>query len=172
MSDSLHDYVLREATPEDVPQIHRLMLEMAAFENLMDQFQATENSLHDNLFSIPPAVNCSVIVHQDNPQQLVSYLMWFHNYSSFLAKRGLYLEDIYIVPAHRRKGLGKYALQHLAAKAIELGCGRFEWVVLDWNQNAIDFYEQQGASVLPEWRVVRIAGEALVRLANTNNTNT
>lgn len=96
--------------------------------------------------------------------------MWFHNYSSFLDKRGLYLEDLYIQPAHRSQGLGKMALQHLAKLAVEQDCGRFEWVVLDWNQNAIDFYKHLGADILPEWRIVRVTGPALQRLASSGLT--
>src|SRR3546814_5181401 len=84
--------------------------------------------------------------------------MWFHNYSSYLDKRGRYLEDLYVQPAHRGQGVGKMALKHLARLAIEQDCGRFEWTVLDWNQNAIDFYNYLGADVLPEWRIVRVTG--------------
>lgn len=166
MKDSLQDYVLRKAEPADVPQIIKLMREMAEFEQLLDQFQADELSLSDHLFSKHPSVHCLVITHKATPHTLLSYTMWFHNYSSFASKRGLYLEDIYIVPAHRRKGLGTWVLQYLAAKAIALNCGRFEWVVLDWNQSAIDFYEKLGATVLTEWRIVRITGDALSKLAN------
>jgi GNAT superfamily N-acetyltransferase len=91
--------------------------------------------------------------------------MWFHNYSSFLDKRGLYLEDVYVQPAHRGQGVGKMVLKHLAKLALELDCGRFEWTVLDWNQNAIDFYKHHGADILPEWRIVRVTGDALRQLA-------
>lgn len=161
-------YILREATIADIPQIHQLMTEMATFEKLLDTFQATEQTLLDNIFTQPAAVNCLVICHQDAPGKLVSYIMWFHNYSSFRAKRGLYLEDIYIAPEHRRLGLGQQVLQYLARKALELDCARFEWVVLDWNQSAIEFYEHLGASVLPDWRIVRIEGNALATLAQAS----
>jgi GNAT superfamily N-acetyltransferase len=95
----------------------------------------------------------------------VGYALFFHNYSSFVGKRGLYLEDVYVQPSQRGSGLGTALLQRLAALAVERQCGRFEWTVLDWNQQAISFYEKMGASVMPDWRVVRLAGEALERLA-------
>ncbi|KAA0889640.1 GNAT family N-acetyltransferase [Pusillimonas sp. ANT_WB101] len=141
------------------------MHEMAVFEKLTDIFQATEASLHNSVFGEHPAVNCLVAHTHDNPDVPVAYIMWFFNYSSFLDRRGLYLEDIYVQPAHRGNGLGSMALKHLARLAIEHGCGRFEWVVLDWNQNAIDFYQRHGAEILPEWRIVRLTGDALHRLA-------
>lgn len=165
MKESLQDYVLREATPDDIEQVLHLMREMAEFEQLVDQFHADSHTLTAHLFGPQPSVHCLVMTHREAPQTLVGYTMWFHNYSSFLAKRGLYLEDIYIVPAHRRKGLGRHVLQYLAAKAVALDCGRFEWVVLDWNQDAINFYNQLGATVLDEWRTVRLSGDALRQLA-------
>ncbi|HJD44245.1 MAG TPA: GNAT family N-acetyltransferase [Candidatus Paenalcaligenes intestinipullorum] len=160
------NYTLRAAQPDDIPQILQLMRDMAEFEQLLDQFHATEHSLQQNIFTSPAAVNCLVIETRCDQPILVSYIMWFHNYSSFMAKQGLYLEDIYIAPEHRRQGLGTLVLQHLAQIAVERDCGRFEWVVLDWNQTAIDFYEQLGATVLPEWRIVRLSGAALHQLAN------
>lgn len=166
LKDSLQDYVLRKAEAKDVTQIIQLMRDMAEFEQLLDQFQADEQSLTEHLFSAHPSVYCLVITHNSAPQELISYTMWFHNYSSFASKRGLYLEDIYIAPAHRRKGLGTWVLQYLAAKAIALQCARFEWVVLDWNHDAIAFYERLGATVLTEWRIVRVTGNALHHLAN------
>lgn len=165
MSLSTCGYGLRTAHPEDIPHILALMHEMATFEKLNDIFQATEASLHNSLFGERPAVNCLVAHASESPDVPVAYIMWFYNYSSFLDRRGLYLEDIYVQPAHRGKGLGSMALQHLARHAVEHDCGRFEWVVLDWNQNAIDFYRRHGAEILPEWRIVRLTGEALHSLA-------
>ena len=167
MSEVFGNYVLRPATADDIPQIIQLMRDMAEFEKMLDQFEATESAIFDNLFGTEPAAKALVITPQDQPTHLVSYIFWFHNYSTFKAKRGLYLEDIYIAPQHRNQGLGGFALKHLAKKAIELNCGRFEWVVLDWNQNAIDFYEHHGATVLPEWRIVRAEGAALRNLATS-----
>lgn len=165
MSEVFGNYQLRPATPEDIPQIVQLMRDMAEFEKMLDQFEATESAIFDNVFGNEPAAKALVITPIDDPKKLVSYIFWFHNYSTFKAKRGLYLEDIYISPEHRNQGLGGFVLKHLAQKAIELNCGRFEWVVLDWNQNAIDFYEHHNATVLPEWRIVRLEGESLQQLA-------
>ncbi len=95
----------------------------------------------------------------------VAFALYFHNYSTFLGRKGLYLEDVYVKPAHRRRGIGRALLIHLARIAVERGCGRFEWSVLDWNAPAIAFYEGLGATVMPEWRIVRVTGEALAALA-------
>lgn len=165
MSTIAPGYQLRPATEHDIPHILALMHEMAVFEKLTDIFKATEASLHQSFFSDTPAANCLVITTEQNTMRPVAYIMWFHNYSSFLDKRGLYLEDVYIAPAHRGKGLGGHVLKHLARLAIELDCGRFEWVVLDGNQNAIDFYEHHGAQILNDWRMVRVTGDALQQLA-------
>lgn len=167
MNEVFGNYVLRAATPADIPQIIKLMRDMAEFEKLLDQFQATPELVYASLFSEHPAAHALVITHKDEPDQLIAYIFWFHNYSTFRAKRGLYLEDIYIDPAHRGQGLGSLVLKQLAKKAIELDCARFEWVVLDWNQNAIDFYEHHGAKVLQEWRIVRLENEALLNLAQS-----
>ena len=165
MNEVFGNYVLRAATPDDVPQIINLMRDMAEFEKLLDQFQATNELVHHSLFSTVPTARALVITPKDQPDHLVAYIFWFHNYSTFKAKRGLYLEDIYIAPEHRGQGLGGFVLKKLAQKALELDCGRFEWVVLDWNQNAIDFYEHHGAQVLTDWRIVRVENEALFHLA-------
>ena len=166
MSRATEHYQLRQARLEDIPGILGLMRETAEFEKLTDIFKANEETLRNSFFGEHPAAHC-LIAHTDSqPHVPVAYIMWFHNYSSFLDKRGLYLEDLYVQPAHRGKGVGKMALQHLAKLAIDQDCGRFEWVVLDWNQNAIDFYKHLGADVLPEWRIVRVTGDALQRLAS------
>lgn len=167
MNEVFGNYVLRAATPTDIPQTLKLMRDMAEFEKLLDQFQATEDSIYQSLFTSEPTARALVITPKDEPDHLIAYIFWFHNYSTFKSKRGLYLEDIYIAPEHRGQGLGSFALKYLAKKAVELDCGRFEWVVLDWNQNAIDFYEHHGATVLPDWRLVRLENDALLHLANT-----
>lgn len=165
MTEVSKRYQLRDARPQDIPHVLGLMREMAEFEKLTDIFKATEASLQRSFFGENPAAHCLVAHASDQPELPVAYIMWFHNYSSFLDKRGLYLEDVYVQPAHRGNGVGKMVLKHLAQLAIEQGCGRFEWTVLDWNQNAIDFYKYHGAEILPEWRIVRVTGDALQRLA-------
>ncbi|WJF89509.1 GNAT family N-acetyltransferase [Paraburkholderia bonniea] len=154
---------LRPATPADISAIFSLMAELAAFENLLHLFVATESDLHDALFGPRPAAE--VLVAQ-TAQEVVGYALFFHNYSTFAGRRGLYLEDLYVQPAHRGGGLGAQMLRHLAALALERQCSRFEWTVLDWNEPAIRFYEKMGATVLPDWRVVRISDDALAQLAH------
>lgn len=153
---------IRPATPADVGAMLALMLELAEFEKLTHLFVATEESLRDALFGA--RASAEALVAEDGGK-LVAYALFFHNFSTFLGRRGLYLEDLYVQPAQRGSGLGTAMLRRLAALAVERGCGRFEWTVLDWNQPAIDFYEKMGATVLPDWRVVRLTGDALTQLA-------
>jgi GNAT superfamily N-acetyltransferase len=155
--------VIRPATPADVGAIFALMLELAEFEKLTHLFVATETGVHDALFGEQRAAEALVA---EAGGRIVAYALFFHNFSTFLGRRGLYLEDLYVQPSQRGSGLGRAMLQRLAALAVERQCGRFEWSVLDWNQNAIDFYEKMGATVLPDWRIVRMTGDSLAQLAN------
>jgi GNAT superfamily N-acetyltransferase len=154
---------IRTAAPADTGGIFALMFELAEFEKLTHLFVATEDGLHDALFGPRPSIEALVV---EAAGHLVGYALFFHNYSSFVGKRGLYLEDVYVQPTQRGSGLGTAILQRVAALAVERKCGRFEWTVLDWNQPAISFYEKMGATVLPDWRVVRLAGDALEQLAS------
>ncbi|MFC5428560.1 GNAT family N-acetyltransferase [Paraburkholderia denitrificans] len=153
---------IRAATPDDVGAIHALMYELAEFEKLTHLFVATQDGLADALFGTRPAAEALVA---EDAGRIVAYALFFHNYSTFLGRRGLYLEDLYVQPSQRGTGLGTAMLRTLAAIAVERKCARFEWTVLDWNQPAIGFYEKMGATVLPDWRVVRMTGEALEQLA-------
>lgn len=153
---------IRPATPADVRAMLALMIELAEFEKLTHLFIATEAGLHDALFGARASAEALVA---EEGGQLVAYALYFHNFSTFLGRRGLYLEDLYVQPSQRGSGLGTAMLRRLAALAVERGCGRFEWTVLDWNQPAIDFYQKMGATVLPDWRVVRVTGDALTQLA-------
>jgi GNAT superfamily N-acetyltransferase len=153
---------IRAALPADTSAIFALTYELAEFENLTHVFAATEEGLRDALFGPRPSIEALVA---ESEGSLVGYALFFHNYSSFAGKRGLYLEDVYVQPSQRGSGLGTALLQRLAAIAVERQCGRFEWTVLDWNQPAINFYEKMGATVLPDWRVVRVTGDALTQLA-------
>ncbi len=157
------DLTIRAAEPRDVPAILGLIRELAEFEQLLHLVQATPEKLQTQLFGPKPAAECLVV---DAPAgagsgPLVAFALFFTNFSTFLAQPGLYLEDLYVQPAHRGSGLGKALLQHLGALAVERGCGRFEWSVLDWNANAIRFYEKMGATVMPDWRICRITGPQL-----------
>lgn len=153
---------IRAATPSDTAAIFALTYELAEFEQLTHVFTATKEGLRDALFGPRPSIEALVA---QNEERLVGYALFFHNYSSFVGKRGLYLEDVYVQPSQRGSGLGTAFLQRLAALAVERQCGRFEWTVLDWNQPAINFYEKLGATVLPDWRVARVTGDALEQLA-------
>jgi hypothetical protein len=159
---------IRPATPADVGAIFALMHELAEFEKLTHLFVATEDGVHDALFG---ARTSSEALVAEADGRVVGYALFFHNYSTFLGRRGLYLEDLYVQPTQRGSGLGTSMLRRLAALAVERQCGRFEWSVLDWNQPAIDFYEKLGATVLPDWRIVRVTDEALERLAAPDNAS-
>ncbi|AFJ85365.1 MULTISPECIES: GNAT family N-acetyltransferase [Burkholderia] len=153
---------IRPAEARDVGAIVALMRELAEFEKLTHLFVATEADLADALFGERPAAE-ALVAELDGA--IVAYALFFHNYSTFVGRRGLYLEDLYVQPAQRGTGLGTALLRHLAALAVERRCARFEWSVLDWNRPAIDFYEKMGATVLPDWRIVRMTGDALHALA-------
>ena len=141
-----------------MPAIVGLIAELAAFEHLSHLMQATPETLAPHLFGPRPAAEAVVA---ELAGQVVGFALFFTNFSTFLAKPGLYLEDLYVQPAHRQHGIGKALLRHLGALAVARGYGRFEWSVLDWNANAIAFYEKMGATVMPDWRICRITGPAL-----------
>lgn len=146
----------------DTPALLGLIRELAVFEQLEHLMVATPEDLARHLFGPRPAAE-AVVAELDGG--IVAFALFFTNFSTFLGKPGLYLEDLYVQPAHRGSGLGKALLQHLGALAVARGCGRFEWCVLDWNRNAIEFYEAMGATVMPDWRLCRITGDALLRFA-------
>ncbi len=150
------------ATRQQVAAIHGMVRELAQYEKLEHLMSGTAAELEAELFGAQPVIEALVAVADETP---AGFALYFHNYSTFLARKGLYLEDVYVKPAHRRRGIGRALLIHLARIAVERGCGRFEWSVLDWNSPAIRFYEGLGASVMPEWRIVRVTGEALQALA-------
>jgi GNAT superfamily N-acetyltransferase len=156
-----HD--IRPAVPADVPAILDLIRGLAAYEKLSDQAVATEDQLTSALFpadGAAPLVHC-VLGRVDGVP--VAFALYFFNFSTFLGRPGLYLEDLFVTPAHRGKGMGKALLLHLAALANARGCGRMEWAVLDWNVDAIAFYESLGATRMPEWQLCRLTGPALER---------
>ena len=159
-------YTIRPAEPRDVPAIVGLIQELAEFENLTHMVRTTPEQLHPHLFGPKPVVEALVgELHEGQASETVGFALFFTNFSTFLARPGLYLEDLYVRPAHRRSGLGKALLNRLAQIAVERDYGRFEWTVLDWNEDAIRFYEKMGASVLPEWRICRMTGDALKEFA-------
>ena len=151
------------ATPEDVPQIWQFVVELAIYEREPEAVIATKEDFHRVLFCESPRAYAVMCRDGDIP---VGFALYFYNFSTWLGRHGLYLEDLYVTPEHRGKGAGKALLQHLAGIAVAEGCGRFEWSVLDWNQPAIDFYESVGAKPQSEWVGYRLTGEALQALAS------
>lgn len=159
---SVNTFAIRPATPLDVTHIMSMIRELAVFEKLEDMVVATDALLHEGLFGERPS--CEAIIGEAGGE-VVAYALFFHNFSTFLTKKGLYLEDLYVRQVHRGKGYGNRMLKHLARIAVERECGRFEWSVLDWNMPAINFYKSMGAEILPDWLICRVTGEPLAALA-------
>lgn len=155
---------IREAVPGDVPEILAMIRELADYERAPHEVVATPELLHDALFGPEPAV-FALMAEDDATGESVGFALWFRNFSTWLGRHGLYLEDLYVRPTYRGHGYGKALLSSLARIAVESGYGRFEWWVLDWNTPAIDFYRSLGAEPMDEWTVQRVSGEALRRLA-------
>ncbi|MFT3670150.1 MAG: GNAT family N-acetyltransferase [Pseudoxanthomonas sp.] len=153
---------LRPATRADIPQILEFIRGLAEYEKLAHEAVATPALLERHLFGDRPAAEV-VIAEADGVP--AGFALFFHSFSTFLGQPGLYLEDLFVLPSHRGLGLGKRLMVHLARLAVERGCGRFEWSVLDWNTPAIDFYRRLGAVGLDAWTVQRVSGEALQALA-------
>ena len=153
---------IRPATVADVPRILELIRELAAYERSLDQVTATEEDLRLALFGAQPAVFAHVAVADDN---VVGFALWFVNFSTWLGRHGIYLEDLYVTPAMRGRGVGTALLAELAAICVRRGYGRLEWWVLDWNAPAIGYYRSIGAEPMSEWTVQRLAGKSLDDLA-------
>ncbi len=156
---------IRPATRADVPLILQFIRDLSVYEKLAHEVVATEDKLARTLFPADggaPAAHCVLAFADGAP---AGFAMYFFNYSTFLAQPGLYLEDLFVKPELRGRGLGKALLLHLAKMANARGCGRMEWSVLDWNQPAIDFYRRLGAAPMDEWTVFRLTGDALRRYA-------
>ncbi|TNY28816.1 GNAT family N-acetyltransferase [Thermomonas haemolytica] len=153
---------IRPATIDDVPLIRQLIAELADYEKLAHAAVATDDDLRAQLFGAHPAAEVLIGEVDGEP---AGFALFFHNFSTFLGKRGLYLEDLYVRPAFRGAGLGRHLMAALARIAVQRDCGRFEWSVLDWNQPAIDFYRRLGATGMDEWTVQRLEGAALHALA-------
>ncbi|MBC7088496.1 MAG: GNAT family N-acetyltransferase [Tissierellales bacterium] len=154
---------IRKATREDVPLILKFIKELADYEKMLDQVVATEEIIEDSIFNRNKA---EVIFAVYNGEE-VGFALYFYNFSTFLGKPGIYLEDLYVREEMRGKGIGKTLLAYLAKIAIEEGCGRFEWWCLDWNKPSIDFYLKLGAIPMDEWTVYRMCDEKLVDLAKS-----
>ena len=155
---------IHTATAADLPRILQFIRQLAAYEKLSHEVEATEERLRATLFPWEgrPAAECVLAFWHDQP---AGFAVFFHNYSTFLARPGLYLEDLLVEPALRGHGIGRALLLHCAKLANARGCGRMEWTVLDWNRSAKDFYQKLGAVEMDDWRLCRLAGPALARYA-------
>lgn len=152
---------IRPAVPGDEHAIHALVLELAVYEKLEHAVDSTAELLAAALFGPAPRVFCDLVVVGDEP---VGLALWFYDFSTFRGRHGIYLEDLYVRPAHRGAGLGRMLLARLAARCVAEGLPRMTWSVLDWNRPAIDFYRAQGAELLDDWTSCRLSGAALARL--------
>jgi GNAT superfamily N-acetyltransferase len=154
---------IKPASPADTPIILQLIRELAEFERLLHEVQATQEQLREQLFGARPGAEVVIARMGD---EVAGFALFFHNFSTFLAKPGLYLEDLYVRQKFRGQGCGEALLRYLARTALERGCGRLEWSVLDWNVRAIDFYKSLGAVQMDQWTVHRVTGDALVKLGS------
>lgn len=157
---------IRKATSHDVPAILDFIRQLAIYEKLEHEVVATHESLRETLFGTKPFAE--VVLLEENGNK-AGFALFFHNYSTFLGKPGIYLEDLFVLPEHRGKGYGKKLLSHLAKLAVERNCGRLEWSVLDWNTPALEFYKSLGAVPMSEWTAQRLTGQALRDLAAYQN---
>lgn len=155
---------IRPATPADVAAIAAFVRELAEYERLGPEAVATDEDFAAALFSPSPKVFCEIADQDGEP---IGFALWYYSFSTFLGRHGLYLEDLYVRPAHRGRGAGKALLAALARRCLDEGLGRFEWEVLDWNRPAIDVYEGVGATLMRGWVPVRLVGEDLRRLAES-----
>jgi GNAT superfamily N-acetyltransferase len=156
------DLYIRYAARDDVPVLLSLIRELAEFEKLLHAMQASEAELAEELFGSKRVAEALIA---ELSGEVVGFALFFHNFSTFVGRKGLYLEDLYVRPHARRRGVGRALITFVAKIAVERRCGRFEWSVLDWNTRAIDFYRSLGAVAMDEWTVQRVTGDALERLA-------
>ena len=161
-SGSSSRFRIVRAERKDVPVILAFIRDLAEYEKLSHEVVATEERLAEELFGPRPAAEVLLAYDGETP---VGFALFFHNFSTFLGKRGIYLEDLFVRPAARGRGFGKALLSELARIALERGCGRLEWAVLEWNEPAIEFYRSLGARVMEEWRIFRLTGDSLASLA-------
>ncbi len=159
---SKSEFLIRHARREDAALILGFIRELATYEKLAHEVTATKKDIETHLFGTRPAAEAIIAEYQRTP---VGFALFFHNFSTFVGRPGLYLEDLYVKPEFRGKGYGRKMLAWLARLAVQRGCGRFEWAVLDWNAPTIRFYQSLGARIMQEWRINRVTGEALTHLA-------
>ena len=158
-------FTIRKAAEGDAADIHALVRALADYEKLDAACISTVADIDRALFGPHPAAEALIARKSGNSQSAVGFALFFHTFSTFLGRRSLWLEDLFVRPEHRGAGIGRALLTELARIARDRQCGRFEWAVLDWNRSAIRFYEELGAVVLPDWRIARVTGASLERLA-------
>lgn len=158
---------IRRATAQDIPVILEFIRELANYERLLEQAVATPEDLRRDGFSQEPKFYVEIAEWNGEP---AGFALWFYNYSTFQGKPGIYLEDLFVRPHFRKKGIGKALLVHLAKLAVDQGCGRYQWQVLDWNAPSIEFYESLGAKVMKEWLTMRMSGAQLRGLGAKKST--
>ena len=156
------NFIIRPATASDVDTIFSLIRELAEYERLAHQVVATQKDIHNSLFGERPFAEALIGEYENTP---ISFALFFYNFSTFIGKPGIYLEDLYVKPEYRSKGFGRRMLVHIARLAIKRNCGRFEWSVLDWNTSAIRTYDKLNAKPMKDWILYRLTGEALAELA-------
>jgi|SRR5687767_11566436 GNAT superfamily N-acetyltransferase len=161
----MSDIRIEPATEADVPLMLQLIKDLAEYERLADEVVATEAMVRESFFG--PVPHAKAVIARIGGDA-VGFAIWFSTYSTFLSKPGIYLEDLFVLPDWRGKGVGRALLQHLARIAVEQGCGRIEWSVLNWNETAIRFYRNIGARAMNEWTVYRLTGDALARVAKSD----
>lgn len=154
--------VIRPAAPSDSALIFALVCELAAYENLQSEVDATPEEIAAALFAREPRIFCDIAEWNGEP---AGFAVWFFNFSTFRGRHGLYVEDLFVRPAYRGKGIGKALMRRLAQRCIADGLARFEWAVLDWNAPSIEFYKGIGATVMDEWKICRLGGAALTGFA-------
>ncbi len=164
MTGPLPGFEIRPATEADVPVILSFVRQLAEYEKLSHEVKATEAALRETLFGNRRGAEVAIGYFESRP---VGFVLFFHNYSTFLGQPGIYIEDLFVSESHRRRGFGSALLLYVARLAHERRCGRLEWSVLDWNEPAINFYKKLGAVPMSDWTVFRVTGESLKRLANS-----
>ncbi len=156
---------IRPARPDDVPVILDLIRGLARYEKLEDKVEATESGLSAALFAETPRVFCDLA---EADGEVIGFALWFYTFSTFVGRHGIFLEDLFVRPEFRSRGLGKALIRHVARRCVAEDLGRFEWSVLDWNEPAIQFYRSQGARLLDEWTMCRVEGDALRALGRSD----
>jgi GNAT superfamily N-acetyltransferase len=164
---TLQDLIIREAREKDVPDILAMIRELAAFENLEDELEVTAASFQESLFGQHPAAAALLALVESEP---AGYAIYYHTFSSFVGKPGIFLDDIYVRPKFRRQNIGRALLERVASIGVERHCGRFEWITLRWNESALRFYENLGAKQMDQWVLLRMGDYCMKALAERSTT--